>query len=492
MTPAQSRIHEWRNNPCKFVWDHFHVEPDKWQEQGLDAFCSTDPSRMRISLQACAGPGKSALLSWCGWLFLSCYGEKGDHPKGAAVAVTEANLKDNLWSELSKWQQRSDYLTRSFTWNSKRIHANDHPETWFLSARSWSKSANQEEQGRTLSGIHSGYVLFLIDESGDIPLTVAKAAEQAMGNVKFGKIMQAGNPTSHDNMLHIASKGGKWYVIRITGDPDDENRSPRIDIDWAREQIEEYGRDDPWVMAYILGMFPPSSINSLLSTDEVETAMNRNVRGEDFMYSQKRLGVDVARFGMDSNIIFPRQGLIAFKYASLRGQRTHDISARVSRAVHDWKAEQIYVDGTGGYGAGVVDALIQAGHSPSEIHFSGKSMDSRYYNKRAEMWFEMSKWIKRGGSLPKCNYLKRELVAPTYSFQKGKFILEPKDKIKDRLGFSPDRADALCLTFADPDIATHKAIVLPHQKNETDHEFNPFENKPMGGLKSEYDPFRGA
>lgn len=32
----------------------------------------------------------------------------------------------------------------------------------------------------------------------------------------------------------------------------------------------------------------------------------------------------------------------------------------------------------------------------------------------------------------------------------GRIVLEPKDKIKERLGASPDIADALALTFAAP------------------------------------------
>lgn len=489
MDQAASNIKNWRENPCKFVYDHFKVTPDKWQERALKAFASKDKDKMRISLQACAGPGKSAVLAWCGWNFLQCYGRPGNHPKGAAVSITWDNLKDNLWAELSKWQQISPALSKAFKWTKLRIHAIDHPETWFLSARSWSKSANADEQGRTLSGIHSDYVLFLIDESGDIPITVAKAAEQAMGSGVFTKTLQAGNPTSHGNMLHAASSDADWYVVRITGDPEDPERSPRIDIDNARKNIEKYGREDPWVMAYILGQFPPGSINTLLSTDVIEKAMRRQVRGEDFMYAQKRIGVDVARFGMDNTIIFPRQGLMSFRYSMMRGQRTHDIAARVALAKARWDSEREYVDGTGGYGAGVIDSLIQAGHAPAEINFSGKSDDPRYFNKRAEMWFRMAEWVKRGGALPQDAELRKELAAPTYTFQKGKFLLEPKEKIKDRLGFSPDRADALCLTFADPEMPSLRAPKLPHAETQTKHEFNPFESKPTGGLRSEYDPF---
>ena len=159
MNNAQQRIKLWRDDPVSFVRDNFKVEPDIWQVKVLQAFASRDPQRMRIAMKACAGPGKTAGLAWCGWNFLSCYGERGEHPKGAAVAVTADNLKDNLWPEFSKWQQRTEFLRQTFVWTKERVFSKDHPETWFISARTYSKSADKETQGRTLSGLHSKYIL---------------------------------------------------------------------------------------------------------------------------------------------------------------------------------------------------------------------------------------------------------------------------------------------------------------------------------------------
>ncbi len=330
--PAWETIHRWRDThdgPIEYVRENFGVEPDHWQKQALRAFVNGDKEMIRISLQACAGPGKSAVIAWCMWIFLSCYGDLGEHPKGAAVSVTWDNLMDNLWVETNKWQQRSEYLKAAFTWTKTKIYANDHPDTWFISARSFPKSANKEELGKTLSGVHGKFVAFFIDESGAIPIEVAKAAEQAVGetiqNNGFIKVMQAGNPISLDGMLYAASQSDDTYVIRITGDPDDPNRSPRINADWARDQIKKYGRDDPWVASYILGHFPKTAINTLLSVDEVLDAMNRTIPESAFIHAQKRLGVDVARFGMDSTIIFPRQGLAAFMYSEMRQARSDAI-----------------------------------------------------------------------------------------------------------------------------------------------------------------------
>lgn len=478
MTEGQRKIKEWRENAPKFVYDNFKVEPDKWQFDALNAFASSDKELQRISLQACAGPGKSTVLSWCTWHFLACQGSAGDHPKGACVSVTSDNLKDNLWAENSKWQERSEFLKKAFTWTKERIFATQHASTWFMSARSFSKSANAEEQGRTLSGLHSGYVLAVIDESGDIPVTVVKAAEQALSTgPKFGKIIQAGNPTSHEGLLYAASTKFRhlWHIIRISGDPDDPNRSPRIDIEWAREQIKTHGADNPWVMSYILGRFPPGSINTLLSPNEVEASIKRYIGEDKYIFSQKRLGVDCARFGLDSTVIFPRQGLMAFKPVIMKGARTQEIAARISAAKAKWGSEIEFIDDTGGWGAGVIDSLLQSGQSPMAINFAGKAIDPRYLNKRAEMWFGMADWVKRGGALPNDPELEQDLVMPTYYFQNGKFQIEPKEQIKARLGRSPDRADALSLTFSLPEMAASLNIPGIDNRTSLQHEWDPFQ-----------------
>src|SRR3546814_4756459 len=91
---------------------------------------------------------KSAVLAWVGWHRLACFAATGEHPKGAALSITADNLKDNLWSELAKWQARSQFLASVFTWTKEKIYANEHPETWFLSARSFAKDAHPEAIGQ--------------------------------------------------------------------------------------------------------------------------------------------------------------------------------------------------------------------------------------------------------------------------------------------------------------------------------------------------------
>ncbi|MDE7371559.1 MAG: hypothetical protein K2N07_07450 [Desulfovibrio sp.] len=75
----------------------------------------------------------------------------------------------------------------------------------------------------------------------------------------------------------------------------------------------------------------------------------------------------------------------------------------------------------------------------------------RFVNRRMEMWQLLRDWLASGGALPPDEALKAELAAPTYSFDsRGLLRLEAKEKVKEHLLRSPDRADALALTFAAP------------------------------------------
>lgn len=469
---ASRRLKEWRRDPLRFVRECFNAVPDAWQEDALEL--AGRPGRKRIGLKACAGPGKTAVLAWTGWHRLACFAAPNEHPKGVAVSITGDNLRDNLWAEMARWRNVSPFLQQAFEWTGSRIFARDHAETWFLSAKSWPKTADLETIGRTLSGLHSRFPFYLIDESGDIPPNMLRSAEQGLSTCEDGLVITAGNTTSQTGLLYEVStnlrgrmEDGKYEVISITADPDDVKRTPRVPIEWAQQQIDAYGRDNPWVMAYVLGQFPPGSINALLSVDEVEAAMNRSPTPGSYEWAVKRIGVDVARFGDDRTVHFPRQGLAGFMPTVMRHKRgsavSVDIANRTMGMMNELGADEAYFDDTVGWAHGAVDVLRASGRDVYAIQFDAPSGNPRYVNMRAQMWMEMAEWIKTG-CLPRVPELVAELTAPTYFFSKGKFQIEAKDQIKKRLQRSPDLADALALTFALPDTPKREAMKLQSQQ----------------------------
>jgi phage terminase large subunit len=444
MADASDHLLRWREHPVQFVREVFGVEPDAWQAQVLEAF----PHRQRLAMKACKGPGKTAVEAWLAWNFLLTRPE----PKVAAVSVTAENLADNLWSEMAKWQQRSPLLKATFEWNKSRIFCRQSPETWWMSARSWSKTADRAQQGSTLAGQHADHVLFILDESGAIPDSVMASAEAALSSCVEGHIVQAGNPTHLEGPLWRActTERALWHVTEITADPDDPMRSSRVKAEWAREQIQKYGADNPWVLVNVFGRFPPGSLNTLIGPDECREATKRFYRPEDIAGHARVLGVDVARFGDDASVIFPRQGLVAqrpLKFRNLDGTQGAGV---VARKWKEWGADAVFIDDTGGWGASWIDNLRTLGHAPIAIGFAARPNDPRYENKRSEMYFEAIDWIRRGGALPDCPELVAALTQTTYSFRGDRLLLEPKEQLKQRLGCSPDEGDAFALTFAQP------------------------------------------
>jgi hypothetical protein len=352
-------------------------------------------------------------------------------------------------------------------------------------ARTWPKCGDVKAQADTLAGLHADYLLFILDEAGGTPDAVMAAAEaglaNAMGGMGGGKeahILMAGNPTHLTGPLYRACslERSLWHVIEITADPDDPKRTPRVSAEWARQQIQKYGRENPWVLVNVFGRFPPSSLNALLGPDEIRDAMARKWNATAVNLAPKILGVDVAREGDDLSVIFPRQGRIALPPPpALRNVNGIIGAANVSRKWADWEADACFIDSTGGFGSSWIDQLVVLGRAPVGIHFAGKSLEpSKYANKRAEMHFAVAEWVKDGGILPNIPELVEELSAPTYTFQGDTLLLEPKDQIKARIGRSPDYADALALTFAYP---VNARAPLGSTTRQRPKDYNPYETQ---------------
>lgn len=477
---ASDKIKLYRERPDIMVRELFGVVPDPKQEQILRAF----PHSPRIAMKASKGTGKTCTEAWLCWNFLLTR----PHPKIAATSISADNLSDCLWTEMSHWQQKSKLLKEMFVWTKTRIFAKDHPETWWMSARQWSKSGDKGQQANTLAGLHADYIMFILDESGGIPEAVMASAEAALSSCKEGHLVQGGNPTHLEGPLYRACTSEKdlWEVFEMTGDPDDPNRSARVDIGWAKSQIEKYGKDNPWVLVNVFGKFPPSSFNALIGPEEVRLAIQRRYRDGEFNNYAKILGIDVARYGSDSSVIFPRQGLQAFNPLQYRGVDGTEGAGLTINKWNTWGADACFIDNSGGFGASWLDNLIRLGKAPVGIAFNINASDRQYFNKRAEMAFLLVDWIKRGGALPDIPELTQALISTTYTFKGDQLLIEPKDDIKVKLGFSPDHMDALMLTFALP-VEKQSTTDLYPTKGSHQIEYNPFSReKILGSSTGEY------
>jgi hypothetical protein len=90
------------------------------------------------------------------------------------------------------------------------------------------------------------------------------------------------------------------------------------------------------------------------------------------------------------------------------------------------------------------------------------------------MWGMMKQWIKAGGAIdPKDEELYQDLIGPeTVATLDGVIQLESKDGMKERGMPSPNRADALALTFAEP-VAKRSVPVGANNHSSAQVEYNP-------------------
>ena len=197
--------------------------------------------------------------------------------------------------------------------------------------------------------------------------------------------------------------------------------------------------------------FTASASEVVIPIDLVTEAASRKLTEKDIPKGTPVvLGVDIARFGDDRTCIFKRQGLWAEEPLIYKGLSVTDVVDRVIWAIQRWKPDMIFVD-SGNMGAGAIDRLRQLGYGNiAEVAFGSKAgRTERYENIRAEMYFKLKAWLQAGGAIPDIPDLKTELSVTEYKFSKrSRIILEPKEQIKDKMGKSPDLADALALTFA--------------------------------------------
>jgi len=175
------------------------------------------------------------------------------------------------------------------------------------------------------------------------------------------------------------------------------------------------------------------------------------------------LGCDIARGGKDSVYLIDRKGRQVGKVVNER-RDDGDLVATADRIAYLLKKHpdirRAFVDVTG-MGIGVYDILRANGFEERvvAVNFGAAASEpNRYVNKRAEMWGRCREWLMDpgGADIPDQDDLHRDLAAPAFGGPAGcrydansRLQMEAKEKIKERLGFSPDAGDALCLTFAE-------------------------------------------
>lgn len=400
---------------------------------------------LRIALASGNGIGKSAFISMlCDWAMSTC-----EDCKCIVTAGTGIQLKTKTHPELAKWYRLSinthwfDVKAQSITIRDER-----HADTWRTDLISW-----DERNPDAFSGLHNKRkrILVIYDEASAIADVIWDRTSGALTDEETEIIwLVCGNPTINTGRFAecFGSDKHRWRTIQI-----DSRTVEGTNKEELRQEVERYGEDSDYIRWRIRGEFPRAGSTQFVPQDIVTAA--RNYKAVGFERLPKILTCDVARFGDNETVIGLRQGR---RFQILGGYRNLDTEQTAQRVI-EFKTQEApeatIIDGDG-IGGAVVDHLRHRGFGDKLFEFHGGAQPNdpqMYLNKRAECWGMMRDWLKEGAAIPDDPDLERQLTGPNYDIVRGKtqngsIFLESKEDMKRRGLASPDKGDALAMTFS--------------------------------------------
>ena len=421
--------------------------PDEWQIQILKDIGEQlkKGKDLQTAIQEAVasghGIGKSALISWLIHFAISTH----ENTRGVVTANTEGQLRTKTWPELSKWHNM--FIAKDlFTYTATAIFSSDkdYEKTWRIDAIPWSKNSPE-----SFAGLHNqgNRILVLFDEASAIDDGIWEVTEGALTDANTEIIWCAfGNPTRNSGRFRECFRKYRkfWNTYQI------DSRTVKISNKAKIEEwLEAYGEDSDFFKVRVRGVFPSASDLQFISTEIADKAQKQVYKLGQFEHLPVIIGVDPAWTGSDSLEIVMRQGYYMKSLASIpKNDDDWRMAQLIAQFEDEYKADAVFIDM--GYGTGIYSIGKQLGRKWRLIEFGGKSNDPVYLNMRAYMWGQMKEWLREGGSIPPNDQaLYDDIVGPEAIIDKnGRIQLESKKDMKDRGLPSPNKGDALALTFA--------------------------------------------
>ena len=274
--------------------------------------------------------------------------------------------------------------------------------------------------------------------------------------------------------LFTANPGQCWLKPEFILNPTKSRRfiqslpgdNPYLDESYMNTLKDAFKHRPELLQAYLYGNWDAfEGADQVIKDVWLDTALHR--RADYWPFIKEYIAIDCARFGDDETVMLLMENTDIKEKIVMPHCRTTEISGKAAAlSTQNGKCELV-VESTGSdLGAGVVDELIEMGHSVFVYNPQGKPIEKeKYYNIRAEAWSDAAKILcsgiidkhsNCGAVLTKHgegkNYglddtMRGQLCTPHYKFRKGKIIIEKKEDIKKRLGRSPDHADAYVIAL---------------------------------------------
>lgn len=477
------------------------VNLDTDQQEILSAI----QTERRVSVRSGTARGKdfvAAVAAICFYMLTPMFDDKKmtEATKVAMIAPTGRQIKNIMIPEISKLYNRAKFIHGELMADGIRSKIY---KDWFITGF---KAA--DENIEAWSGFHAPNVMVLITEASGISQSTFDAIEGILqGN---SRLVLMFNPNNIVGEAYASQRSPQYKKFRlndlnapnvinykrfldgeITREEYRELRIPgQVDYNWVDEKIKKPGwvvkipketanetnfdfewngswyRPNDLFRVKVLGEFPEEAEGTLVPMSWIEAANNRwdEITASGFTAKDPlRIGTDVAGMGRDNTIHCKRYGHYVHKFdvqpMPLNRAEIHmSIAGTLVQFLRDRKTKA-FID-TIGEGAGVYSRLIEqkygnaysAKASYNARNLSDLTGERRFTNMRAFMYWAlrdaMNPAFNDDFALPKDEELIEELSNTTYEVDSsGKIKIVDKADIIENIGRSPDKSDALALTF---------------------------------------------
>ena len=450
---------------------HKFREPRRWQIHLLEELTDHQrnnrqlmargqpPQIYRSSISSGRGCGKTAIE------MMICYAAMSTYWGSTVIATAnnEQQLTSRTWAELGLWHtlainshhfSRDSSSLRPAPWFADQLAAQAKVNTgyYYMLGQLWDK-----DRPEAFAGVHNPAGLVVtFQEAIGIPDPIWTVTNGFFTEpVELRVWLASANPRKNTGYFYQTHHKYRsyWHTRRI-----DSRTIEGMDVEHCNQVIEQYGETSVEACAEVTGQFPGESSRQAIPRRLIIEAAQRPDPEPD-PGAPLVLGVDVARFGEDDSVIQPRKGRDARSLPAvvLHGHDVVAVCSALITWIEDYAAKNggqypdaINID-VGGVGAGVYDIMKDRGYKHLHAVDFGEQAEEykKYRNRRTEIYFRMKGWLPEG-VIAKDQPLEDDIAGPEYGYagDNGTLILESKEKMKDRGLSSPDRADALALTFA--------------------------------------------
>ncbi len=429
--------------------------PEPWQAELLHAVSAhaienayrkqlgLDYVPWRSAVASGHGVGKSALVSWIIYWLMSTRRDC----RGVVTANTGGQLQTKTWPELAKWHALA-LNNHWFQWTAQSFYFKAYPEDQQKNYKVDALTVSPENS-EAFAGLHNeaSAVFMIFDEASGIEKVIWQVAEGAMtdGEPFFFTFGNPTQPTGDFAEAFDPTNKLQWWTKNV-----DSREVSHTNKTHLNALVEKWGVDSDFVRIRVLGRFPEKAYDGFISPNSVIAAQQRELYTDEG--AALIMGVDIARFGDDDTVFQFRQGTDArsFPRITMKGADNVQVATRAAELISKYKPDGIVIESVGP-GVGVIDILRSWKHRVLEVHPGAQSSQPMdFANIRAEMWSKMREAIDTRLCMDEDGDLFKELTAIRYKLNKGEscLLMEGKREMKDRGLSSPDRADALALTFA--------------------------------------------